>query len=47
MGCFLESLKVIPLVTEPSDGRQAFHVLAPSIPGYGFSDYSNKVEFGL
>jgi hypothetical protein len=38
---------VIPLLTEPSDGRQAFHVVAPSIPGYGFSDYSKKVGFGL
>lgn len=38
---------MIPLLTEPSDGRQAFHVVAPSIPGYGFSDYSKKVGFGL
>ena len=46
-GSFLESLKVIPLLTEPTDGRQAFHVVAPSIPGYGFSDYSKKAGFGL
>lgn len=46
-GSFLESLKLIPLFTEPSDGRQAFHVVAPSIPGYGFSQYSKKPGFGL
>ncbi|KAH6695604.1 Alpha/Beta hydrolase protein [Plectosphaerella plurivora] len=46
-GSFLESLKVIPLLTEPTGGRQAFHVVAPSIPGYGFSDYSKKSGFGL
>ncbi|OHW96422.1 epoxide hydrolase [Colletotrichum incanum] len=47
-GSFLESLRVIPLLTEPSDdSRQAFHVVAPSIPGYGFSEYSTKAGFGL
>ncbi|KAK5046882.1 hypothetical protein LTR84_007236 [Exophiala bonariae] len=46
-GSFLESLKIIPLLTEPSNGRQAFHVVAPSIPGYGFSRYSKKSGFGL
>lgn len=37
----------MPLLTEPKDGRQAFHVVAPSIPGYGFSQYSKKSGFGL
>ncbi|CAG7978452.1 unnamed protein product [Penicillium salamii] len=46
-GSFLESLKLIPLLTEPTDGRQAFHIVAPSIPGYGFSGYSKKSGFGL
>lgn len=46
-GSFLESIKMIPLLTEPKDGRQAFHVVAPSIPGYGFSEYSKKPGFGL
>ncbi|CAH0021518.1 unnamed protein product [Clonostachys rhizophaga] len=46
-GSFLESLKVIPLLTEPSSDQQAFHVVAPSIPGYGFSQYSKKKGFGL
>ncbi|KAF7553412.1 hypothetical protein G7Z17_g3641 [Cylindrodendrum hubeiense] len=46
-GSFLESLKLIPLLTEPTNGSQAFHVVAPSIPGYGFSSYSKKSGFGL
>ncbi|GKZ22830.1 hypothetical protein AbraCBS73388_009010 [Aspergillus brasiliensis] len=46
-GSFLESLKIIPLLTEPPDGRQAFHVVAPSLPGYGFSDFPRKSGFGL
>jgi pimeloyl-ACP methyl ester carboxylesterase len=31
-----EFLEVIPLLTEPDDGP-AFHVVCPSLPGYGFS----------
>ncbi|KAG2420061.1 hypothetical protein HFD88_004859 [Aspergillus terreus] len=46
-GSFLESLKIIPLLTEPPAGKQAFHVVSPSIPGYGFSEFSRKVGFGL
>ncbi|OLN83428.1 putative epoxide hydrolase 1 [Colletotrichum chlorophyti] len=46
-GSFLESIKLIPLLVDPPAGRQAFHVVAPSIPGYGFSQYSNKSGFGL
>jgi pimeloyl-ACP methyl ester carboxylesterase len=34
-------------LTEPTDGKQAFHVVAPSLPGYGFSEYSKKSGFGL
>ncbi|KAH6638492.1 Alpha/Beta hydrolase protein [Boeremia exigua] len=46
-GSFLEATKLIPLLTEPPEERQAFHVVAPSIPGYGFSEYSKKSGFGL
>ncbi|CAI7628050.1 unnamed protein product [Penicillium crustosum] len=47
-GSFLEALKIIPLLTEPKSlDTQAFHVVAPSIPGYGFSSYSKKSGFGL
>ncbi|OJI97565.1 hypothetical protein ASPVEDRAFT_59247 [Aspergillus versicolor CBS 583.65] len=47
-GSFLESLKLIPLLSEPDDPeRQPFHVVVPSLPGYGFSSYSRKSGFGL
>jgi len=41
-GSFLEFEDLIPLLTEPdahgADPRDAFEVIVPSIPGYGFSD---------
>ena len=41
-GSFLEFEELIPLQTEPGahggDPRDAFEVIVPSIPGYGFSD---------
>ena len=37
-GSFLEVRKILPLLTEPEDPRDAFDVVAPSLPGYGFSD---------
>lgn len=40
-GSFVEMLKIIPLLTDPAshggDRADAFTVIAPSIPGYGFS----------
>jgi pimeloyl-ACP methyl ester carboxylesterase len=40
-GSFVEMLKIIPLLTDPTahggDPIDAFTVIAPSIPGYGFS----------
>ena len=39
---FAEMLKIIPLLTDPerygADPRDAFDVVVPSIPGFGFSD---------
>jgi pimeloyl-ACP methyl ester carboxylesterase len=39
---FFEMYKIIPMLTDPSrfggDPRDAFDVVAPSLPGYGFSD---------
>jgi pimeloyl-ACP methyl ester carboxylesterase len=35
---FLRFLKVIPLLTNPGAGAQSFDVIAPSLPGFGFSD---------
>ena len=41
-GSFVELLKLIPLLTDPAhfggDARDAFDVVIPSLPGYGFSD---------
>jgi pimeloyl-ACP methyl ester carboxylesterase len=36
-GHFHEVSKILPLLTDPPAGEQAFHVVAPSIPGFGFS----------
>lgn len=40
-GSFSEMAKIIPMLTDPErhgrDPRDAFHVVAPSIPGFGFS----------
>jgi pimeloyl-ACP methyl ester carboxylesterase len=37
-GSVVEFLDVIPLLTHPDDPADAFHVVAPSLPGYGFSE---------
>ncbi|QFZ24311.1 epoxide hydrolase [Saccharothrix syringae] len=37
-GSVLEFERVIPLLTEPDDPADAFHLVIPSLPGYGFSD---------
>ena len=41
-GSFLEMLKIVPLLTDPArfgrDPTDAFDVVVPSLPGYGFSD---------
>jgi pimeloyl-ACP methyl ester carboxylesterase len=43
---FLRFLKLIPLLTDPAahggDPRDAFDVVVPSLPGYGFSDRPEK-----
>ncbi|KAF7350502.1 putative epoxide hydrolase [Mycena venus] len=36
-GCFLEARKLLPLLTKGDDEFPAFHVVALSIPGFGFS----------
>ena len=47
-GSFLEVKKLLPLLAD-SDGSNAvaFHVVAPSLPNYGFSDGVKKKGFGL
>ena len=43
--CFFEMTKIIPLLADPGshggDPADAFDVVAPSLPGYGFSQASN------
>ncbi len=36
-GSVVEFLDIIALLTDPDDPDDAFHVVAPSLPGYGFS----------
>ena len=41
-GSILEMLKIVPLLTDPAshggDPEVSFHVVVPSLPGFGFSD---------
>lgn len=47
-GNFTECYKLIPLLTEPSNPKaQAFHVIAPSLPGFVFSSSPTKPGFGI
>ncbi|MGK3204762.1 epoxide hydrolase family protein [Amycolatopsis sp. MEPSY49] len=36
-GSFVEFVEIIDSLTSPADHRDAFHVVVPSIPGFGFS----------
>ena len=42
--CFFEMTKIIPLLTDPAshggDAADSFDVVAPSLPGFGFSDHA-------
>ena len=46
-----EISKIIPLLTDPAshggDPADAFDVVAPSMPGYGFSDHTSKRGFNI
>jgi pimeloyl-ACP methyl ester carboxylesterase len=50
-GSILEFLKVIGPLTEPQDfggdGGDAFHLVIPALPGYGFSDKPAGAGWGL
>ena len=45
-GTFFEMHKIIPLLTDPAshggDAADAFDVVVPSMPGYGFSDHTSQ-----
>ncbi|KAJ3193343.1 hypothetical protein HDU67_005166, partial [Dinochytrium kinnereticum] len=46
-GSFFEFYKVLEPLTNPPDGFQAFHVVVPSLPGFGFSGKNVGKGFGL
>ncbi|EFR00211.1 epoxide hydrolase 1 [Nannizzia gypsea CBS 118893] len=46
-GSFLEVSKLLPLLTAGNESRPAFHVVAPSLPNFGFSEGVKKRGFGL
>lgn len=46
-GSFLEVVKLLPLLAGGGDGAPAFHVVAPSLPNFGFSDGVKKRGFAL
>ncbi|KAJ7600258.1 Alpha/Beta hydrolase protein [Mycena floridula] len=44
-GSFIEVRKILPLLVKPSPDQPAFHVVAFSLPGYGFSQGPSKQGF--
>jgi len=44
---FVQMLDIIPLLTDPPGDGPAFHVVAASIPGFGFSDPPKRTPFGF
>jgi microsomal epoxide hydrolase len=48
--CFAEMLRLVPLLTDPAghggDPADAFDVVVPSLPGYGFSDQPTQPGLG-
>lgn len=39
---FVQMTEIIPMLTDPDADGQAFHVVVPSLPGYGFSDQPSE-----
>lgn len=44
-GSFIEVTKILPLLTAPEAGHPSFHVVAPSLPGYAWSQAPLKRGF--
>ena len=44
-GHFLEVEKMLPLLDAGSSEHPSFHVVAPSLPGFGFSEAPTKPGF--
>ncbi|KIK65183.1 hypothetical protein GYMLUDRAFT_39565 [Collybiopsis luxurians FD-317 M1] len=47
-GSFIEVRKILPLLIKPTSSEHpSFHVVAPSLPGFGFSEAPSKSGFGV
>ncbi|KAL1702388.1 Alpha/Beta hydrolase protein [Schizophyllum commune] len=46
-GSFLEATKILPLLTQSDPSAPSFHVVAYSLPGFGFSEGAKKKGFGV
>jgi pimeloyl-ACP methyl ester carboxylesterase len=46
-GSFVEFLDVVEPLTNPADPADAFDVVVPSLPGYGFSDRPSSAGWGV
>ncbi|KAK1221711.1 hypothetical protein PQX77_015482 [Marasmius sp. AFHP31] len=46
-GSFIEVRKILPLLTAVKEGAPSFHVVAYSLPGFGFSEATKKKGFDL
>jgi epoxide hydrolase len=50
-GSVIESMKIIGPLTDPTahggKAEDAFHVIAPSLPGHGFSDKATETGWGI
>ena len=44
-GHFMEVEKILPLLVDPKSEEPSFHVVALSLPGYGFSEAPKKKGF--
>ncbi len=44
-GSFIEVTKVLPLLIATEPGHPSFHVVAPSLPGYAWSEAVSKPGF--
>lgn len=46
-GSFVEQLDILEALTDPPDPADAFHVVCPSLPGFGFSDKPAATGWGV
>ncbi|KAE9397559.1 alpha/beta-hydrolase [Gymnopus androsaceus JB14] len=45
-GSFIEVRKILPLLVNPLSGHPSFHIVALSLPAFGFSEAPSKPGFG-